>query len=96
MILFVIMYFQIQWGACYLTLAGNIIIYLTLVGFFVTFDQDELEYNTCWNTVLHCTYLLILHGNILNHILLFLINFIFFLIIIIIWILSGFCKIKGM
>lgn len=47
MILFVIMYFQIQWGACYLTLAGNIIIYLTLVGFFVTFDQDELEYNTC-------------------------------------------------
>lgn len=45
--LFFIMYFQIQWGACYLTLAGNIIIYLTLVGFFVTFDQDELEYNTC-------------------------------------------------
>ncbi|KAK9299877.1 hypothetical protein QLX08_007262 [Tetragonisca angustula] len=37
----------IQWGACYLTLAGNIIMYLTLVGFFVTFDQDELEYNTC-------------------------------------------------
>lgn len=42
-----IMDFQIQWGACYLTLAGNIIMYLTLVGFFVTFDQDELEYNTC-------------------------------------------------
>lgn len=34
----------IQWGACYLTLAGNIVVYLTLIGFFVTFDQDD-EYN---------------------------------------------------
>ncbi|XP_076243265.1 leptin receptor gene-related protein [Calliopsis andreniformis] len=32
----------IQPGACYLTLAGNVVMYLTLAGVFVTFDQ---EYN---------------------------------------------------
>ena len=37
----------IQWGACYLTLSGNIIMYLTLVGLFATFDQDGVGYNTC-------------------------------------------------
>ncbi|XP_017891283.1 leptin receptor gene-related protein isoform X2 [Ceratina calcarata] len=36
----------IQWGACYLTLAGNIIVYLTLVGFFLAFDQEEFEYSS--------------------------------------------------
>ncbi|XP_011345550.1 leptin receptor overlapping transcript-like 1 isoform X1 [Ooceraea biroi] len=35
----------IQWGACYLTLAGNIVVYSTLVGFFITFDQDDTDYN---------------------------------------------------
>ncbi|XP_015175539.1 PREDICTED: leptin receptor gene-related protein [Polistes dominula] len=35
----------IQPGACYLTLAGNVIVYLTLVGFFVTFEQDDVDYN---------------------------------------------------
>lgn len=38
-------YFQIQWGACYLTIAGNIVVYLTLVGFFLTFEQDYVDYN---------------------------------------------------
>lgn len=36
---------QIKWGACYLTLAGNIVVYSTLVGFFITFDQDDTDYN---------------------------------------------------
>jgi hypothetical protein len=35
----------IQWGACYLTLAGNIVIFITLLGFFLTFDQDDSDYN---------------------------------------------------
>lgn len=39
--------FQIHWGACYLTLAGNVVVYLTLVGFFITSDQDDTYYNTC-------------------------------------------------
>ncbi|KAK0090410.1 hypothetical protein PV325_000692 [Microctonus aethiopoides] len=35
----------IEWGACYLTLAGNFVVYLTLVGFFITFDQDAADYS---------------------------------------------------
>ncbi|XP_050499376.1 leptin receptor gene-related protein [Diabrotica virgifera virgifera] len=32
-------------GACYLTIAGNVVVYLTLLGFFLTFDQDDSDYN---------------------------------------------------
>ncbi|XP_011299901.1 leptin receptor overlapping transcript-like 1 isoform X1 [Fopius arisanus] len=32
-------------GACYLTLAGNVVVYSTLVGFFMTFDQDDSDYS---------------------------------------------------
>ncbi|XP_066595819.1 leptin receptor gene-related protein isoform X2 [Prorops nasuta] len=35
----------IQPGACYLTLAGNVIVYLTLVGFFMSFDEDDSGYS---------------------------------------------------
>ncbi|XP_065168468.1 leptin receptor gene-related protein [Atheta coriaria] len=34
----------IKWGACYLTLAGNLVVYSTLYGFFVTFDHED-DYN---------------------------------------------------
>ncbi|XP_071454732.1 leptin receptor gene-related protein isoform X1 [Hetaerina americana] len=35
----------IQWGACYLTLAGNIVVYITLLGFFMAFDGDDVDYS---------------------------------------------------
>ncbi|CAG9821272.1 unnamed protein product [Phaedon cochleariae] len=35
----------IESGACYLTLAGNTVVYATLIGYFLTFDQDDSDYN---------------------------------------------------
>lgn len=32
---------QIMMGACYLTLFGNIIVYMTIIGYFIFFDNDE-------------------------------------------------------
>ncbi|XP_053614396.1 leptin receptor gene-related protein isoform X3 [Plodia interpunctella] len=34
-------------GACCLTIAGNIIVYLTIIGFFTIFDMDDSDY-TMW------------------------------------------------
>lgn len=35
----------IEWGACYLTLAGNVVVYLTYIGFFVTLYQEDSDYS---------------------------------------------------
>ncbi|XP_059060767.1 leptin receptor gene-related protein isoform X2 [Achroia grisella] len=37
----------IQLGACCLTIAGNVIVYLTILGFFTIFDMDDSDY-TMW------------------------------------------------
>lgn len=35
----------IHWGASWLTLAGNAIVYCTLLGFFLAFEADDSDYN---------------------------------------------------
>ncbi|CAI9725473.1 Hypothetical predicted protein [Octopus vulgaris] len=35
----------IKWGACALVLAGNIIVFITILGYFIVFSSDEFDYN---------------------------------------------------
>ncbi|XP_042233631.1 leptin receptor gene-related protein-like isoform X2 [Homarus americanus] len=35
----------IQWGACGLVLAGNVVSFLTIWGFFIMADSDDVEYS---------------------------------------------------
>lgn len=35
---------SILWGACYLTLAGNVIVYVTMIALFVMIDSDGDSY----------------------------------------------------
>lgn len=41
------MFFQIDWGSCGLVMTGNIVMFLTILGFFLAFDnEDGFEYST--------------------------------------------------
>ncbi|XP_050441349.1 leptin receptor gene-related protein [Adelges cooleyi] len=35
----------IAWTACYFTLFGNIVVYLTFIGFFLTLYQEDTDYS---------------------------------------------------
>nr|CAG4650638.1 EOG090X0J87 [Sida crystallina] len=35
----------IEWGAAGLAITANIIVFVTILGFFVTFDNDEVDYS---------------------------------------------------
>jgi hypothetical protein len=37
--------FQIEGGACGLTLTANAVMFLTIFGFFVAFDNDDVQYS---------------------------------------------------
>lgn len=37
---------QIQWGACGLVLAGNVVVFLTILGYFFVFGNDDLDYSS--------------------------------------------------
>ena len=37
---------QIQWGAAGLVFTGNIVMFLTIFGFFVAFDNEDFDYSS--------------------------------------------------
>jgi hypothetical protein len=46
MYIILIYIFQIDWGACALVLAGNIIVFLTILGYFFVFGNEDLDYSS--------------------------------------------------
>ena len=49
----IIFLLQIQWGACGLVLAGNTIVFLTILGYFYIFGQDDFDYSAWWSLYCH-------------------------------------------
>lgn len=42
---FILSFFQIQWGACGLVIAGNVVVFLTILGYFIVFASEDLDYS---------------------------------------------------
>ncbi len=38
-------FFQIEWGAAGMSVTANIFVFMTIVGFFVAFDNDDVDYS---------------------------------------------------
>ena len=46
----IVIFCQIDWGACWLVITGNIVMFLTIFGAFVAFDnEDGFEYSSWGN-----------------------------------------------
>lgn len=42
---FLASYLQILWGSAGLVITANIIVFITILGFFVAFDNDDVDYS---------------------------------------------------
>lgn len=40
-----LLFFQIMWGSAGLVITANIIVFLTILGFFLAFDNDDVDYS---------------------------------------------------
>lgn len=47
-ILFCSLVMQIAWGSAGLVITANIIVFFTILGFFVAFDNDDVDYSMWW------------------------------------------------
>ena len=42
----VMFYLQLKWGACALVLAGNTVVFITIVGYFYVFGGEDFDYSS--------------------------------------------------
>ena len=42
----IVFVFQIDWGACALVLAGDLVVFLTILGYFFVFGNEDMDYSS--------------------------------------------------